>query len=116
MVDPLSATTLPIVNAPTLYDGMAELLAIGTALMVGHAIGCGVTVWRDLDGGFIDADPDPEVPSGVLETRSYAAVDPWADAPPDIPYRATEAHQLLEALHQLTDGDVVVTPTGASWL
>lgn len=111
----VSATTLPIVAAPTLADGLTELLHVATAVAVGRALGMGVTVWRDPAGEFIDAEADPEVPMGVIEYCTQAGViDPWDDL--ETSWRATEARCALELLHQLTDADVVVTPTSARWL
>lgn len=73
----MSATTLVVVNAPTLSDGLVELLRIADAVAMAGA-DCGVSITRDIDGRLVDAEADYDVPAGVLETATQLPVSPWS--------------------------------------
>lgn len=97
----VSATTLVIANAPTLSDGLAELLNIASAYRTANRLGWGVWVQRAAGGWLLSAEPDYDVPAKVIETSCYEPPDPWA-APVAV----------LTAIAELTDLDVVATADG----
>lgn len=112
----MSATTLAIVNAPTLMDGMAELLRIGDALHAAQLFGDGVTIQRHSDGHLIAAEADPEVPTGVLVTEERHEVpDPWDSSLDE--RAAIELREVLEVLAQVCPThDLLATRSGVQLL
>jgi len=115
----MSATTLVVVDHPTLRDGLAELLSIADAVKAAGELDCGVTVTRHPDGYMIAAEADMDLPAGVIETEGWRdPVDPWQDSwQASVEERAAvELRELLEALHHHTTGDLVATPQGVRWL
>lgn len=112
----MTTTTLAIVNAPTLMDGVTELLHVATALgMAGESMG--VTMRRYVDGQLESADPDPELPAGVLATELVPELDPWQ---PDIDTTEDRARgellQLLQLLSAATARDLLGTADGVHLL
>jgi hypothetical protein len=119
----LSYDTLAIVNAPTLSDGLVQLLRIGDALAAAGRpeLGCGVIAWRDADGHVTDAHPWRELPPGVIETIPSTAPDPWetpeeSSALPEDSDNAAR-RELLELLaHINPDRDLLATADGVAYL
>lgn len=118
----MTTSTLAIVNAPSLSDGLVELLRIGEALTDAEADGCGIGIRRDPeDGRLLDVAPDPELPPGVLETYFALFVDPWATDghPTGLPIDWADAAarlELLELLAHVTHGDILATAQGVELL
>lgn len=116
-------TTLVTVNAPTLMAGWCEVLTYAEALQAAGA-GCGVSALRDDLGQLLEADPDPELPPGVIETTCSPAIDPWAAGarphPLEVPEweLPAELHrQLLELLaHVNPDRDILATADAMGYL
>lgn len=111
MVVDVSATTLVIVNAPTLRDGLVELVRIGDA-MIATDNECGVWIERTADGRMIHALPDYDVPVGVLETTVGNPVQPWRSPLPPVQDNPADQTLLLAAVSELTGRDVVATADG----
>lgn len=104
----MSATTLAIVNAPTLRDGLVELLRIADALQLA-ADDCGVWVQRTGDGRLWDAEADYDVPPGVIETSTRLPVDPWDHTTWSDCDTAEDRRKLVEVLAAVTDCDLELT-------
>lgn len=118
----MNATTLVLVNAPTLQDGLVELLRIADAVQEARRLGAGVWVQRDQDGRLVEAEADYDIAPGVLETSlpSQPTIDPWAiEQHPYIPPLIQEAAQreLVELLAQVNPSrDILATPDGVGYL
>lgn len=111
----MSATTLAIVNAPTLQRGLGELLRLADAIQEAELVGAGVWVQRDQDGHLVSVEADYDVPAGVLETSLPArpSLDPWA-----VPAVVVEARrELVEVLAQLNPSrDLLATAQSVGYL
>ena len=117
----MTTTTLVIVPGPTLHDSIVQLLHIGDAL---QAAGDerGVVIYHDEDWHPLEAEPDSELPAGVLEYVLRLPVDPWAadgrrpSAPTDYTDQLARL-ELLELLATLNPGrDVLATADGVGYL
>ena len=111
----MSATSLVLVNAPTLQAGLGELLRLADAVQEAELAGAGVWVQRDRDGRLVSVEADYDVPPGVVETSLPAApaLDPWALPAVDLAAR----HELVEILAQLNpDRDILATADGVGYL
>lgn len=118
----MTATTLAIVNAPTLMDGLVELLRIGDALAATDNL-AGVAIYRDTQSGrMLDAEPDYEVPAGMLVTTFVDPLgDPWLSDghPSGLPIQDPDLaarRELLELLAHVTHGDIIATAEGVTLL
>lgn len=113
-----AATTLVLVNAPTLRDGLAEALRIADAVYAAGRIGAGVWVQRTEDGRLVEVEPDFDVAPGVIETSLPAQgnLDPWADPLVDLVHRVNAAQELEDILARVGPRDLVATPNGVVYL
>lgn len=98
-----TASTLLVVSHDTLEHGLAELLWLAETRVLADTIDAGMVVVRGTDDRVEDCFPDFDVAPGVVITEQAAeTIDPWAE----------DLRPLLEAVHQLTTGDVVATREG----
>lgn len=121
MLPAMTFGTLAIVNAPTLADGLVELLRIGDALQLAGQ-DCGVQLYRWPDGRLSDVEPDYELPPGVLGTADRLEVEPWAEdghptgLPTDWP-ELQASRELVELLATVNPSrDLLATAEGVGWL
>lgn len=118
MVDALSFQTLAFIAAPTLRDGLVQLLRLGDALQSAGQ-DCGVSVYHDEDGRLLEAVPDYELPAGVVEYVRRHQVEPWpADELQSTDQLADAAarRELLELLAHVTHGDIIASCQGVQLL
>jgi hypothetical protein len=114
----VSFTTLAIVHAPTLADGLVQLLRLGDALQLAGQ-DCGVTVYRDTTGRLAEAEADYELPAGVLEYVQRVPVEPFTDDQLGTTSQLAEREarrELLELLAHATHVDIVATADRVAYL
>lgn len=109
----MTTTTLVVVGSPTLHEGMAELLRIADAVADAETIGAGVSVERHPSGWLVAAEPDFDVPPGMVHTYTLGAAAVLAEW--DDPY--PEVRHLIDGVAQHgMAADLVLTPAGAWFL
>lgn len=114
----MTTTTLAIVAAPTLMDGLVTFLRIGDALER-SAQEAGVTVYEDDDGHAVEVEPDPELPAGVLEYVRRVPVESWRSTiwRPIDPEASAARRELLELLANVNPSrDILATADKVGYL